>query len=1427
MKTLGICLGASTISIVEASGGQTTTARLIFSARHEGNPQQMLAEALHRCAAGAHPVIAATGRKICRFLTCPVIAEPEASEYALEYVTHGKEHFDALISCGGETFMAYALDKNDRISTAYTGNKCASGTGEFFLQQIRRMNLNITDALSLAKGTTPFKVAGRCSVFCKSDCTHALNRGEPKEHVVAGLSEMVALKILELISKLPHGQVILVGGVSRNEIVVGYLRQHLRTVYVPEEAGYFEALGAALWALKNRPAPIDPAQIFKQSVISFSTLPALRNAAPLVEFKELPLTPLKPYDECVIGLDVGSTTTKAVAIRLSDGAICASIYLRTLGQPVEAARNCYRDFLNKFPRGVAVVGLGVTGSGRQIAALHALTLDVINEIIAHAHAAAFFDPDVDTIFEIGGQDAKYTYLVNGVPCDYAMNEACSAGTGSFLEEACKETLGVEMTGISNAAMDGNTAPNFNDQCAAFISGDIKTAAQEGMKKEDIIAGLVYSICMNYTNRVKGLRPTGKKIFMQGGVCYIKAVPLAMASLLEKPIIVPPHPGLMGAFGVALEVRHRINSGISRKATYDLTALAERTVSYGKPFHCQSPECGRNCEIAVITVEHKKYPFGGACNKYYNLRFEQLADTHERDLVNLRQKLLFAGYQPPAARDAAITVGINRSFLTFSLFPLYRTFFEKLGFKVLLPDSLRPEGLTQQGAAFCYPAGVAHGFFSDLLDKKPHYLFLPQVAEIPVQNAISLQPEHQSTCHILQAEPYYLKTTFKRRLSGMRLLTPVFNFSRGYAAAEGDFIQVARKLGVHKAPALAAFQDACAAQARFTETLKKRGVELMQRLRAHPEETAIVLFGRFYNAFCPDINVSIPQKFSSRGITIVPFEFLPYDFEPYAGPPEFFGEDLTWATGQMILRAASFVQRHRQLFGVYITNFSCGPDSFLLTYFRQIMQEKPSLTLEIDSHTADAGITTRVEAFLDIVQRFRRITAAAAEPAPRRRFIPARMVVRRGKPTVISSTNREYSIFSRRVHLLIPSMGDLGTDALTAAFARAGVRTTAMGIPDNETLKLGRQQSSCKECLPLILCCGNLLKYLQHRPDTNELLLYFMPTVGGNCRFSQYGVFLKNMINRNRWENVAIYSMTSENGYVGFGNRFNIMAFKATLVADAFDDIRNTLRVLAKDQEQALLIFNREWKKIIQVISARKGHLEHQLEKTAQELRRIPLKYPLREARFVSLLGEIFVRKEIFSRQGIVERLAERQIIPRTASVVEWLYYVDYLVKRGIIRNAFSLRRQVEFTVKNSFQYLFEKNIKKILSRSGLYDGEIIDIKKLIEYGIDHVPLALTGEPIIIIGAALREVLHSVCGVISIGPFSCLPTRVTESILSKEMTLESKRKTSRHDLTHFGHLSELPFLSVEVDGNAFTPVMDARVEAFCLQAERVHAAMHKS
>ncbi|MFW5775148.1 MAG: acyl-CoA dehydratase activase, partial [Chitinivibrionales bacterium] len=789
MKTLGICFGATTMQCVMLQT-DTELKTVVRTERiaHEGNTREALVKFLSTLDPYEIDRVAVTGRHFRNCVDLSSISEAEAVEVALKEEFGGASDFpDVVISAGGETQLVYKVNANGGLVSVHSGNKCASGTGEFFVQQVGRMGLGVDEAVEMAREGTPHKIAGRCSVFCKSDCTHALNKGEPRENIAAGLCHMMADKMGELIKDMKQDRVAIIGGGSLNTSLIRILKSRYQTVLTPGQAATFEAYGAALWAINHACIPLkdNPEEIVRDENHSFGSHPALKDHIHLVDFKKADHDVAQKGDSCILGLDVGSTTTKAVLIRETDKKILASVYLRTKGNPVEASRQCYQKIKEHIGNTeVTIKGVGVTGSGRQIAGLHALSDQIINEIIAHATAASYFDAEVDTIFEIGGQDAKYTFLSGGVPADYAMNEACSAGTGSFLEESAKESLNVSTELIGPFALNGTKPPNFTDQCAAFISSDIKRAGQEGIARDDILAGLVYSICMNYVNRVKGARPVGKKVFMQGGVCYNKAVPVAMAALMQMPIVVPPDPGLMGAFGVALEVCDRLTLGVAEPKNFDLDELVEREAIREGTFVCAGgkEKCDRKCEISRIRIGEKLYPFGGICDRYYNQRVNKNVDTGELDLVAVRQKLMYDSYgpnAPSAIRDKkpTRTVGLNRSFLLHSLYPLFSNFFDQLGFEIVVSDDIDPHGLSRIEAAYCLPAEISHGAFQNLLNKDTDYIFLPQVMQLPIPNV----PTWSRACVFVQGEPYYLKTTFRKQLEDKKttLLAPVLKMKDSY------------------------------------------------------------------------------------------------------------------------------------------------------------------------------------------------------------------------------------------------------------------------------------------------------------------------------------------------------------------------------------------------------------------------------------------------------------------------------------------------------------------------------------------------------------------------------------------------------------------------------------------------------------------------
>ena len=1429
-KARGICLGATTVSAVELTkkDGEIQVERIILRA-HEGNPRAVF-ETIVNELDGDHVPTLVTGRKFRQYVRYPSITEPEAVEYALQKVVANGKKYDALVSAGGETFMVYRLDRNHRVSGVSTGNKCASGTGEFFLQQIRRMNLDVEKAVELAQDGTPYAVSGRCSVFCKSDCTHALNKGVPIANVTSGLCRMIASKIVELLAKVPNDRIMVVGGTARNGAVIKHLKSEMSDVHVPEEAPYFEALGAAMAAFEK--GATRPQRLFRTEHSQFSFLPPLSEAESLVTFNSTEYGIARQGDRCLVGLDVGSTTTKAVLMRMTDDKILTSIYLRTNGDPVEASRNCYRSIVEQLQEtNVEIAGIGVTGSGRQIAGLYSLTDGIINEIIAHAAAAVYFDPEVDTIFEIGGQDAKYTHLTNSVASDYAMNEACSAGTGSFLEESAYESLGIKMEDIAELAVQGDRPPNFNDQCAAFISSDIKNATHEDISTENILAGLVYSICFNYSNRVKGNRPVGGKIFMQGGVCYNRAVPMAMAAILRKPIVVPPEPGLMGAFGVALELKKRLELGLIEEKSFDLGALVNRQVQYEESFTCAGgkEKCDLKCPINRIRIEGKLYPFGGACNRYYNIRTGLNADSDELDLVRERRRLLFEKYIPPSRPDPkAPRIGINTTFATHWILPLYYNFFTALGCEVLMPDQFEEEALNRQTSSLCFPAQIGLGLFESLTRKNPDYYFMPHVEELHVPEG-NRRKEFSSTCIFIQGEAFWLRQAFHEKELDGKFIAPTINFSEGWNSGRPIFIAEAAKLGFKRAEADRAFEKALEIQKAFEGECKEIGRKALERLHADPEKYAIVLIGRPYNAFAPEANKGIPKKLTSRGHMVIPFDMLPYD-EELLGPD--FRDYMHWEIGQRILRASQIVERDRQLYGVFITNFLCALDSFLITYFRKIMGTKPSLTLELDGHTADAGINTRIEAFYDIVGNYREVqkgvTATQAQD-----FTPAEIKIEKGKAFYIDSDGRRVSLKDPRVKLILTAMQSYGNRTVAAVLNRLGVRTEALPTPDSEDLRLGRGVSTCKECLPMLLCVGSLLKYLKYRDDPSEKLVFFQPRAAGYCRLGQYHTFMNLLIRERKLENVALMTLANEERYAGLGTAFALGAWKAVVLTDALDDIHSTLLTLAADREAALAVLNEEFDKLLAVLGGKaRLSLYRQLEHTARRLASIPLKQPFEQTPQVAVLGEIFVRKEPFSNLQIARRLADKGFMAKISPISEWIYYLNFMTKKGLQKaDHESILGWLEFFISDLTQQRVEKKIKRILAKSGIFEPEIIDIDDIVRYSRHILPETLKGEPGLISGITMRDGLTKYAGIINIGPFGCMPVRFTESVLAPLTDAAAKAEAYRQagqkpDFPAFSERERIPFLTVEADGNPYPQLLEARFESFCLQAARIAAKQSK-
>jgi len=532
------------------------------------------------------------------------------------------------------------------------------------------------------------------------------------------------------------------------------------------------------------------------------------------------------------------------------------------------------------------------------------------------------------------------------------------------------------------------------------------------------------------------------------------------------------------------------------------------------------------------------------------------------------------------------------------------------------------------------------------------------------------------------------------------------------------------------------------------------------------------------------------------------------------------EAMHWAAGMGILKGARVVKKTPNLFGCYITNFSCGPDSFILNYFRDIMGDKPSLTLELDSHTADAGIDTRIEAFLDIAKGY-----SIRNPKPSwstNGFMPAEMVKNGKKWLFKASTGELLNLTDDRVKVLIPSMGEFTSKSIAAIFRYFGIHAVSLPPPGDFDLQRGKDHSTCKECLPLMLTLGSLYNHLDKRPK-DELTVYFMPTTGGSCRFAQYSVLTKLLINKQHIPNLAVMSITSANSYGGLGMKFTQRALWSMTISDVMEEIRAGVLTLSKDRDTALITYTHAEEMLIDAIASMEWNdILETLKKAANLLATIPLKSSIKSAPKVALIGEIYVRRDAFSQRYLVDQMADKGIVALIAPVAEWVYYTNYLASKGL-RGKQNAAAKLKFRLKARIMERYEKIIKDILVTSNLYDYHLLDIKHMIESVSDMINPQLTGEAILTLSCALNDIVDRVDGVISIGPFGCMPSRIAESMIKQTIDTEKTRISHNPELVSkvLEKHPHLPFISIESDGSPFPPVIEAGLESFVLQAKRLH------
>jgi predicted CoA-substrate-specific enzyme activase len=1411
-KTMGIDIGSTTLKLCLLSEDGTARSAMLT---HEGNLPGTLARLLggmHLENRGAVKAVV-TGTEGRHRISVPEVIAAVAIEAGLKALDLKP---NAVVSMGGEDLVVYSLNRQGRIVNTYAGNKCASGTGEFLRQQLGRMNMRLDDMNEACEGAHVFPLSARCSVFMKSDCTHRLNKGEAEKGDIAlSLSKVMANKVVEFLTKarLSSGRIVLIGGVTKNRFLVDFVRASCPEidVVVPEQAAYFEAFGAGHLA-GSQGTPLPEGELVRAgSELIFKSYAPLSESSERVHHVPSRRGAYDPDAEYVLGVDGGSTTTKVALINIATLEIVAEHYGRTFGDPVAALRLCLEELRRQLGSHKPRIRLvATTGSSRELLGVFLETVGVYNEIIAHTVGTTYFQKDVDTIFEIGGQDAKYVYINNGVPIDYAMNEACSAGTGSFLEESAAGDLDINSAPeIGPIALQAEKPLKFGEHCSAFINSDIRKAIQQGASREDIVAGLVFSIVANYLNRVVGNRSVGEHIVLQGGVAKNPAVPLAFAQMTKKTITVPPDPELMGCFGVARLVLQKHEEGLIEKGDFDLDAMIDKEISYQKTFACRS--CENLCTIRRLRVGKNTYPFGGRCSLYTNKRKKRPTDSADVvDYTVERTRMLFEEFAPPAdalQAGSSRVIGVPVAFSIHSLWPFYAWFFHTLGIRVKLSTRIAPEGIARMESNYCFPAEIAHGAIQDVIDAGVDYVFLPHFRDMP-----TLENVRACTCPLTQGLPFYARHAFG--LGDDRMLRPLVAFGTGLEESRQSFMDMAEKLGFSRSDGAHAFDVGLSHFERFQTAYRELGKKVLREVEQNPERVYIAMLGRPYNAFTRDANMGIPRKFISQGVTVIPFDMI-FDDDAEIPPNNY------WYYGQQDMKAVRKVKRTDNLYLTWISNFSCAPDSFMLHYVRWMMGEKPYLVLEIDSHTADAGLDTRTEAFLDIVESYRRHMDPSPEKPFRRRY---QVVLKKEYCDVLDrKTGRRLDIRDPRIHLVWPSMGDLSTEVMNVAALRQGINSTHLPLPDVYSTQLARNVASGKECIPALLVLGSILQYFHDHDPTSgdDLYVVFVPSTPGPCRTGQYYVFFDRLFEEMGWENVVLLVGGSENSYRELGSTFSQDVWRALVLGDYFTDMRSALRVTARDPDKAMELFQSVWQDVLRAFKAGPKELDLELERAAYYLNQVPRKQRLEDVKKVIVIGEIYVRRDNFSVRELSEMLISKGIYPKVTGVTEWIHYTDFARKykmevqrrrEGWLRTLLDggVKEEAVYMVEKVWKQVVEEKIAAILRTTGLVPHVPHNMDKIIHDAKDtfvHPDLSSEATVSPAVGSAAMNEGYS--GVAIIAPFGCLPGRLIEGVYAP-----------------WAKAHDYPVLALENDGQPYPPNIISRMEVFAhnvLRFEPRHAA----
>ena len=1232
---------------------------------------------------------------------------------------------------------------------------CAGGTGSFIDQMASLLQ---TDAAGLNAQAEHYQeiypIAARCGVFAKTDIQPLINEGATTADLAASIFQAVVNQTISGLAcgKPIRGCVAFLGGPLHflpelKKAFIRTLKLTPETTVDPENSHLFAAMGAALESGDAEAVSMDGLidRLDKGVEMAFE----LKRLDPLFATREdhqafcarhskavVRRESLSGYrGDCFLGIDAGSTTTK-VALIGSDGQLLFSYYANNQGNPIRTAMDAMARLRDELPEGAHIARSCSTGYGESLLK-SAFCLDEGEvETIAHCTAAAFFDPEVDCVLDIGGQDMKCVKLKNGSVDTILLNEACSSGCGSFIENFAN-SLGYSAEGFAKEALFAKNPIDLGTRCTVFMNSNVKQAQKEGATVQDISAGLAYSVIKNALYKVIKLADPadlGRHIVVQGGTFYNQAVLRAFEKIAGVEATCPDISGIMGAFGAALVARERYHG--QESTTLPLNDILNLT------YTTSATRCGGCSNRCMLTIN--KFP-GGRRHVTGNRCEKGLGGTGTGrkgpNVMAYKLKRMFD--YPPLENPSRGVIGIPRVLNMYENYPFWATFFRELGFRVVLsPKSSRKiyelgmESIPSESE--CYPAKLSHGHVQWLINEGIKTIFHPCVFY-----------EHQETpgaqnhynCPIVVSYPENLKNNVEAVADGeVRYIRPFLAFTSEKIAADRLAALCKEEWGIDGKEVRAAVHKAWEEQQRAKSNVRAEGQKALQWM-AENHARGIVLAGRPYH-IDPEINHGIPEMIASYDLAVLTEDSLPIDFTPER--PLRVNDQ--WVYHSRLYSAAEFVRNREDLELIQLNSFGCGLDAVTTDQVCEILEGSNKLytVLKIDEVNNLGAARIRIRSLLAAMNQRQ---TRGIRPQP--------------KPAAYHRSEFTKEMYQSGYTILAPQMSPIHFDLLEPIFKKYGYHIEVLANDNRAAIDMGLKFVNNDACFPSITVVGQIMDaVLSGKYDTDKLAV-MMTQTGGCCRASNYVGFIRRALDKAGLGHIPVISLNTNGMETNEGFKLSpgllFTALRGVVYGDLFMRCLYRVRPYEKEKGSANAL-HQKWLEIAIDSLKSKWSYKAVCSGIVEAFDALPIDETLRKPR-VGVVGEILVKYMPLANNHLVDLLEAEGA---EAVVPDLMDFLNYCVYNGDYKHEFlGAGWTSAATAKLGVDAirLIRKPALDALEKSRRFEPPM-PIEQVAELAKPFLSIGNQyGEGWFLTGEMAELVLSGTPNIVCIQPFACLPNHV--------------------------------------------------------------------